>query len=250
MIANITARLGELGINQKQLAARANIRESTLSNYMTGRNGARVSNLKKIAEVLGVSPEQLLQEPATDKVPRGTAAQESAVAYDSPKNFDVHFDGPLLDQPHVDLPYADAKVLATFDPSVGLSLLSLAGSRTLRLYLKPGELASKYSGAMVVELLGDSMEPVLHSGDRMIVWQIPESKWHTLHNTAAVVFYDDTVTVKAIRENELLTEDRLTLRAANPKSGFFTVGLGSIRSIWEVREYYDRPRFTLTNWSL
>lgn len=156
---------------------------------------------------------------------------------------EVHALGTLADQPHVDLPFLDHKALAHFGQHPGLSLKDFATSPTLRLYLSPEELPERYVGAIVVEVFGDSMEPDLHSGERMVVWHIPEGKWEQLHNTVCVVSYDDTVTIKAIAENELYEHNRLKLRAANPPSSYFVVGRDKINSIWEVREYYDRPKF-------
>lgn len=236
-------------LTQQALADVIGVTRSSISQYEAGIIAPSRDMLVSLANALNADIRELLPPGVhLSATASPMLVQESAVDYGEPTRFDVHFEGPLSSQPHVDLPYADGKALASFDPNMGLSLMSFVGSRTVRLYLRPGELPSRYEGAMVVEIWGDSMEPQLHSGDRMIVWFIPDSKWHTLHNTACVVAYDDTVTVKAIRENDLLTEDRLTLRAANPKAGYFTVGLASIRSIWEVREYYDRPLFSLNNW--
>lgn len=213
-------------LTQDALAKRIGVSRAAISQFESGDSKPSVDTLSKLAQVFDVDMQVLL----TGKL----------------APFDVHFQGPLADQPHVDLPFPDFKTLAHFGQHSGLSLQSLANCNTLRVYLRPGELPSRYEGAMVIEIWGDSMEPELHNGERMIVWQVSEGKWESLHNTACVVAYDDTVTIKAIIENDLFVHDRLTLRAANRDSGYFVVPRNSIHSIWEVREYYDRPKYSLS----
>jgi hypothetical protein len=208
------------------------------------QNKPGLALLQKIAEAL---PQLRLEWLLTGEGPMLKSAESDAQVQKTPpytQASEVLALGTLADQPHVDLPFLDHKALAHFGQHPGLSLKDFATSPTLRLYLAPEELPEKYVGAIVVEIFGDSMEPDLHSGERMVVWHIPEGKWEQLHNTVCVVSYDDTVTIKAIAENDLYEHNRLKLRAANPPTSYFMVGRNKINSIWEVREYYDRPKFT------
>jgi hypothetical protein len=111
--------------------------------------------------------------------------------------------------------------------------------------LPPGKTAEDYKDAVVFDIEGDSMEPSLRDGQQVIAWPVPESKWEYLHNTACVVDYEDTVTVKAIYGNDLNNTDGLTLHATGGKGGHFTVSRNDIHSIWEVREYYGPVPFRL-----
>jgi phage repressor protein C with HTH and peptisase S24 domain len=230
---------------QRRFALKVGARPGQISEVLGERRAKPSSDLlEKIGKAypeiridwLLLGTGEMLKSAESDAQVQKTSSYE-------PAPFDAHAVGPLTDQPHVDLPFPDFKTLAHFGQQPGLSLKSFINSPTLRVYLEPGELPEKYDGAMVIEVWGDSMEPNLYSGDRMIVWQVPESKWESLHNVDCVVAYDETVTIKAIAENDLFVHDRLTLRAANPPTSYFVVGRASINSIWEVGEYYKRPKY-------
>jgi hypothetical protein len=230
---------------QRRFAMKIGARPGQISEIL-GERRARPSS--ELLEKIGKSyPEirtdwLLLGEGEMLKSGNSDAQAQKDSSYNAP--IEVSALGPLADQPYVDLPFPDFKALAHFGQHPGLSLQSFATSPTLRLYLAPDEMPERYVGAIVIEIFGESMEPELHNGDRMVVWHIPESKWEMLHNTVCVVSYDDTVTIKGIAENDLYEHNRLKLRAANPPTSYFVVGRDKISSIWEVREYYDRPKFT------
>ena len=228
----------ERRLTQDELAARLGLTKSAISKFETGNSAPSFDTLKKVAALYKVSTDYLLNGSSST-----FATQSQNISSYKTAPFDAHAVGPLADQPHVDLPFPDFKTLAHFGQHEGLSLKSFINSPTLRVYLEPGEMPEKYAGAMVIEVWGDSMEPNLYSGDRMIVWQVPESKWESLHNVDCVVAYDETVTIKAIAENDLFVHDRLTLRAANPPTSYFVVARSAITSIWEVGEYYKRPKY-------
>lgn len=158
--------------------------------------------------------------------------------------FDVQALGFLSDMPSVELPFISFKARASF---IGLGGADVDPSQfeTVRLSLLTPEEAERYTGAVVFEVDGDSMEPLMHSGQRVIAWPVPESKWEQLHNVACVVSYDDTVTIKAIRENDLFTKNLLTLYALDARAGYLPVARQSIRSIWRADEFFDRPKIRL-----
>ena len=116
---------------------------------------------------------------------------------------------------------------------------------TVLFRLPPGRTEEDYKDAIVFDIEGDSMEPSLRDGQQVIAWQIPESKWEYIHNTACVVAYAEEVTVKAILKNDLNNTDGLTLHATGGPGGSFTVERKDINSIWEVREFYGVVPFRL-----
>lgn len=234
MAIQLRALRKSAGLSQEILASKLGVTKQAVSAYETGRANPTAPVLQRLSQALGVGVDTIINYQGAN-----TSVESQGEA-----PFDVNAIGPLADQPHVDLPFPGFKTLASFGETGGLSLATLANCATLRVYLQPDELPAKYEGAMVIEVWGDSMEPHLYSGDRMIVWQIPNAKWESLNNVDCVVAYDDTVTIKAIVENDLFVYDRLTLRAANPTSGYFVVPRASIHSIWEVREYYKRPKYS------
>ena len=158
--------------------------------------------------------------------------------------FDVQALGFLSDMPFVELPFVSVKARASF---IGLGGANVQAEQfeTVRLTLLTPEEAERYAGAVVFEVDGDSMEPLMHSGQRVIAWPVPESKWEQLHNVACIVAYEDTVTIKAIRENDLFTKNLLTLYALDARAGYLPVARQSIRSIWRADEFFDRPKIRL-----
>ena len=161
---------------------------------------------------------------------------------------DVYAEGFLLDLVPVDIPHLDPKARGGFiELGAGVSgrPLDLSHLDTVRLYVSSQEEAARYKNALVFTVDGDSMEPLMYTGQRVIGWQVPEAKWEQIHNKVCVVAYDDTVTIKAVRENELFTRGLLTLRAQNPDAGFLPVRREQISSIWQVEEFFDRPKVRL-----
>ncbi|MBT9395343.1 helix-turn-helix domain-containing protein [Hymenobacter sp. NST-14] len=128
---------------------------------------------------------------------------------------------------------------------LGMGVQHSNNFETLRLYVNSEEDADRYTGALVFEVEGDSMEPLLRIGEKVIAWQVPEGKWEQVYNQVCVVAYDDTVTIKAVRENELFTRNLLTLYAQNPAAGFLPVQRQQIQSLWRVEEFFDRPKIRL-----
>jgi transcriptional regulator with XRE-family HTH domain len=225
----IRALRKQKGLTQQELAEKVSVTRSAISQFEKGESKASVQTLIKIAEALGVTLGSLTGE---DTAP-----------------FDAHAVGRLIDMPSVELPHASFRTWASFLELAGSDVgsgKSLDGELpTLLFRLPPGRTAEDYKDAIVFDIEGDSMEPNLYSGQQVIAWQVPESKWEYLHNTACIVSYDDTVTVKAIVENELFASNRLTLRATGGLRGSFAVPRSSIHSIWEVREFYSRVEFRL-----
>lgn len=146
----------------------------------------------------------------------------------------------------VDIPHLDPNARASFiELGLAGSNFDLSHLDTVRLYVSGPEEAARYKNALVFTVAGDSMEPLMYTGDRVIGWQIPESKWEQVHNKVCVIAYDETVTIKAIRENELFTKGLLTLRAQNQEAGFLPVRREQISSLWQIEEFFDRPKVRL-----
>lgn len=56
------------GLTQEQLAERSNISGNAISRYETGESEMRIGTLFKIADGLGISPEELMPERFFDEV--------------------------------------------------------------------------------------------------------------------------------------------------------------------------------------
>lgn len=221
------------GMNQAQLAEKVGITRAGISAIEKGKSGAKATTLAMIAQALGVKTEDLL-------------SNDSSLTKASNKshNNNVQAVGFLADMVAVDLPFVSFRARASFI-ELGMGVQHPDNFETLRLYVNSEEDAARYTGALVFEVEGDSMEPLLRTGEKVIAWQVPEGKWEQVYNQVCVVAYDDTVTIKAVRENELFTRNLLTLYAQNPAAGFLPVQRQQIQSVWRVEEFFDRPKIRL-----
>jgi transcriptional regulator with XRE-family HTH domain len=245
-VLTISDRISELRyrlrLSKDALGEIAGISGTSINNIENGKTknpGADV--LSAIATKLGISTAWLLL--GEGEMLLSEVDQQKTSPHIAPN--DAHAVGFLSDMPAVELPHASFKTWASFIELGGADVGSNGNLPTLLYRLPPGRTAADYEGAIVFDIEGDSMEPTMSSGQQVIAWFIPESKWEHLHNTACVVAYDDTVTVKAILDNDLFINNRLTLRATRQGGGSFTVGRSSINSIWEVREFYGRVPYRL-----
>ncbi|WP_167855721.1 XRE family transcriptional regulator [Hymenobacter fodinae] len=235
---SIAARIKEYrqlaGMNQAQLAEKVGITRAGISAIEKGKSGAKATTLALIAQALGVKQEDLLSEESV--------FTKASKRDHNPNN--VQAIGFLADMAAVDLPFVSFRARASF-VELGLGIQHPNNFETLRLYVSSEEEAARYTGALVFEVEGDSMEPILRTGDKVIAWQVPDSKWEQVYNQVCVVAYDDTVTIKAVRENELFTRNLLTLYSQNPAAGFLPVQRQQIQSVWRVEEFFDRPKIRL-----
>lgn len=232
-------------LTQDELADRLGLTKSAISKFETGNSAPSFETLKKVAALYRVSTDYLLNgsdstsASGVQKFPPYPATWQGPNTVDikSPSSDGAHAYALLSDIPLVPLQHVSFKARASFVELGGADTGSGLFD-TLLHRLPPGKTEADYADAIVFDIEGDSMEPTMHSGQQVIAWPIPESKWEHLHNTACVVAYDDTVTVKAILENDLFTYNRLTLRATGGGGGSFVVARAAIHSIWEVREFF------------
>lgn len=235
----------QAGLTQTELGEKVGLTRSAISNIEKGKNGARQSTLGLLAEALGTSVESILTGGVNYRHVTGSSsagAFHNQSKTHNPNN--VQAVGFLADMVAVDLPFVSFRARASFI-ELDMGIQHPGNFETLRLYVASEAEAARYTGALVFEVEGDSMEPLLRSGEKVIAWQVSEAKWEQVYNQVCVVAYDDTVTIKAVRENELFTRNLLTLYAQNPAAGFLPVQKQQIQSLWRVEEFFDRPKIRL-----
>ena len=54
-------------MTQEELAQRSGVTETTISRIESSRSEARISTVRKLAEALGISPQELIAGPAVGK---------------------------------------------------------------------------------------------------------------------------------------------------------------------------------------
>ena len=145
----------------------------------------------------------------------------------------------VADEGYVNLPLVTAKAAASFietflddheklpDEFVKVPVSALNGGST--------------SNMLIVEIHGESMEPQLRHGAKVIGKYIPKHEWQYQHGGVFIVLYDKSLVVKRIKDNELLLNQRLMLYSDNPNSGSFPVPAETIREMWKVVSLFSSP---------
>jgi repressor LexA len=239
----ILALRQHFSMSKEALGEVAGISGTSIGNIESGATknpGADL--LGAITTKLGVNPAWLLtglgEMLASDADPQKTSSYP-------PGQTNTHAVGLLSDIPVIKLRRVSFKARASFGYMQMQRFKDGDIFDTVLFRLPPGREEQDYKDAVVFDIEGDSMEPSLRDGQQVIAWEIPESKWEYLHNTACVVAYAEEVTVKAILKNDLNNTDGLTLHATGGPGGSFTVARKDINSIWEVREFYGVVPFRL-----
>jgi transcriptional regulator with XRE-family HTH domain len=240
-------------LTQDEVAEILSVTKSAISKFETGISSPSSATLKKIAALYDVSVDYLLSGdiPNTPDNTHGSsgffyiAADPQKISSYPADQGNVQAYKLLSDIPLIELPHVSFKARASFNYTQLQRHMNSDIFDTVLHRLPPGKTPEDYKDAVVFDIEGDSMEPSLRDGQQVIAWPIPEGKWEYLHNTACVVDYEDTVTVKAIYGNDLNNKDGLTLHATGGKGGHFTVARKDIHSIWEVREFYGPVPFRL-----
>lgn len=219
--SSLGSRIKELrkraGISQQMLADVTGVSRAAISLFEIGTSKPSSETLSRLSDALQVEMEYLLGK-----------NQVSVAKPDSGSNTAT-----------INLPFLAYPVRAS------LIEQEVSTSSTLQLTLNSSEEVTRYADALVFEVGEDHMQPLLHAGDKVITWPVPEAEWAQVYNQVCVIAYEQTVTIKAIRENELLMRGFLTLYAQNPAAGFLSIQREQIKGIWRVEEFFERPKIRL-----
>lgn len=143
---------------------------------------------------------------------------------------------PLNEAAFVDLPYLPIPARATFvemaaDPN------SYGQMETFRVYNPAREIEGKK--AFVIEIDGDSMEPQLKSGDKVLAVEIPKGDWVYQTGKIYAIAFGNSFVVKRITNNDLMLNNRLTLSSDNPMGGEITIKGNELIGMWKVLRGID-----------
>lgn len=93
----------------------------------------------------------------------------------------------------------------------------------------------------VFQIYGESMEPQIQSGARILCQEIAPSRWHQIPPSVVVIAYADRFVIKRITENHLSDQNFLILASDNPKfPEREQVQLADIRTIFRARRIIDQ----------
>lgn len=95
---------------------------------------------------------------------------------------------------------------------------------------------------MVVDVNGDSMDPQLRSGMRVLVEEVPEvDGWKLARPGVYMVVYRNHIVIKRIKENTLAANGDVWLHSDNPDGGRELVRFDDLRSMWRVIRVVHAP---------
>jgi len=133
------------------------------------------------------------------------------------------------------LPFISMKARASF-AELG-QILGETGELFKVIKTDPSE---HFPNQIVVEIDGDSMEPVLFSGTKVRCKEIDQSDWVYLNSGVYAIAYGNFFVVKRIKSSPV--DGILTLSSDNIETGgSLNVPLNEVRKIWKVLRIVDAP---------
>lgn len=106
---------------------------------------------------------------------------------------------------------------------------------TIAVPIMPHETHESLEKCWVFEINGDSMEPTLNHGQRIVAEPVNEGDWEYQSDRVFVISYAGYLVVKRIKTNDLRQKHYLNLWSDNEKKGGMkTAQRGEIRGIWKV----------------
>jgi repressor LexA len=206
------------GLTQQQMADLLNVARPTVAQLEGGRHQPSNEVLETIVTELNVSRDWLWfnSGPMED----GGAPGGNVILL-----------GKFADAEYIDCPFIPVPVRAGF-----VELVASEGDygqfEMMRIYKPSPEL--RKTGTLVFEIDGDSMEPQLRAGMLVAVTPIPFEDIKYTVSGVYVATFGHQLTVKRIKDNDLLTKRQLVLHSDNPKAGMLTVAGEDIRGLWKV----------------
>lgn len=92
----------------------------------------------------------------------------------------------------------------------------------------------------LMEVDGESMEPTILDGAKILIQQIPQARWHNASGVVVVV-YGEYVVIKRIKANRLVNDNFIILESDNPDYGQMTVQGADIRAIFRAVRIVSSP---------
>lgn len=206
------------GLTQQNMADLLDIARPTVAQLEGGRHQPSNEVLETIIRKLEVS---------RDWIWFGTGPMEET----SPVGGNARMLSPLLDVDYIDCPLIPVPARAGFLDMIG-SEGDYGQYQTVRIYNPSAEISK--GDALAFEIDGDSMEPQLRPGMQVAVVPVQMADVKYAVSGVYVVAFANQLTVKRIKDNDLLTKRQLTLHSDNPKAGSLTVAGEDIRGLWKV----------------
>ena len=159
----------------------------------------------------------------SDKKPFGYVDE-----YGEYQGYDVYFGNRIAKDLGVKVKYVPIDAAASFVESLYNTAYEIDSYGVMP---EEGEVLD--DSYMVFQVRGDSMEPTIPDGAKILARKIEEGLWESASGVVSIV-YGKTLSVKRILKNSLFLDNVLTLKADNPKHGQLDVERREIRGMWQA----------------
>ena len=152
----------------------------------------------------------------------------------SPLGGNVKVLAGLEEGDHLDIEFIGCKVRGSFLDLMddGGEVSQFESLEVVRIYDPTPEM--RKPGTKGFEIDGDSMEPQLRAGMLVAVTPVPLADIRYTVSGVYVATFANQLTIKRIKDNDLLTKRQLVLHSDNPMAGMLTVAGEDIRGLWKV----------------
>ncbi len=208
------------GLTQQQMADLLGISRPSVTQLEGGRHQPSNEVLETIVGKLEISRNWLW-------FGNGPMDEFSAVGGDAKLLGDVE------ENDYLDVKLVTCKVRGSFMDMMDDGGQPFSTLSTVRIYEPTPEMYKP--GTLGFEINGDSMEPQLRSGMRVVGVQVPLEDIKYATSGVYVVAFANQLTIKRIKDNEIFERHSLVLHADNPQAGSLRVAAEDIRAMWRVR---------------
>lgn len=205
-----------LGLTNKKIVEMAEgISKQSISNAKGGRNTVPIKLMQALSKQYNVDINYIITGEGEPFIKANVSNVEAVGAYISDN---------LVRVPYVPVSATASFIDSLYDVNYEMDTYSLVPE-------KDELLDEKY---MVFQVNGDSMEPTIPDGSKILAHKIDESQWENADGVVVVV-YGKVLTVKRIKKNALYLDNLLVLKADNHKHGEMDVERREIRGMWKVK---------------
>lgn len=208
-------------LTQQEMADLLEIARPTVAQLEGGRHQPSTDVLEAIIDKLNISRNWLWF---------GSGPMEDF----SPLGGNVKMLAGLEEGDYLDIEFVSCKVRGSF-----LELMDDGGEvshfeslEIVRIYDPTPEM--RKPGTKGFEIDGDSMEPQLRSGMKVVGVRVPLSDVKYVTSGVYVVAFGNQLTIKRVKSNDILERGILVLHADNPNAGSLPVAGEDIRFMWKV----------------
>ncbi len=231
--ARLKALRSHFGESQSDFGARFGVNQGNVAKYENDKQPFGSSVDFRIVNVFNLNPHWWETGEGPMFAEKPNAVQEGAAMYQSmgPRGIISYIPEQL-----VKVPLIEVNARAGFVEN----LENYQEYISEYAYVLP-ERGVKYDRAIAISIDGDSMEPRLQRGDKVLAFFQDNAEWEYLNPGVYAVVYRSSFVIKRIVKNTLQTTGTLELISDNHEMhGPITVRLEDIRAIWKIAELIKR----------